>query len=64
MTTKEMLKKLDCEISKVIQEVEDLKNRLKNEWKKEKSRKKIKTEIENINVKIQEIFEKIIEITK
>ena len=63
MTPKETLKKLDDEITQVIDEVEGLQSRLQKEWKKKNKRDKIKEEINEINNKIQKIFEKIIDIT-
>lgn len=64
MTSNEELKKLDEEISQVIEEIEVLKHRMLKEWKKEKKRKKIKEEIAIINNKIQKIFNEIIELTQ
>ena len=63
MTPKETLKKLDDEITQVIDEVEGLQSRLQKEWKKKNKRDSLKEEINGINNKIQKIFEKIIDIT-
>jgi hypothetical protein len=64
MTSNEELKKLDEEISRVIEEIELLKHRMIKEWKKEKKRQKIKDEITAINTKIQNIFNEIIDLSK
>ena len=55
--------RLDDEITQVIDKVEGLQSRLQKEWKKKNKRDKIKKEINEINDKIQKIFEKIIDLT-
>ena len=64
MTAQEELKRLDEEITRVIEEIEVLKHRMIKEWKKEKKREKIKEEITEINNKIQLIFNEIIELSQ
>jgi len=63
MTHNETLKRLDDEIAKVIDEIEGLQSRLQKDWVKKNKRDKLKEEINEINNKIQKIFEKIIDIT-
>lgn len=63
MTHNETLKRLDDEIAKVIDEIEGLQSRLQKDWVKKNKRDKLKGEINEINNKIQKIFEKIIDIT-
>jgi len=63
MTSKETLKRLDDEIAHVIDEVEGLQRRLQKEWKTKNKQDELKEDINKINIKIQKIFDKIIEVT-